>query len=174
VNSGILTESPWLRLPIVLAVVLMFQTTLLAEVRPIGASVDLALLLAVAAGCVAGPVRGARAGLVIGFFLDLLLTKPIPFGLSALVFALTGFATGMVPDAVYDGKWIMRPLVVAVASGLSAILYAMAATVFGVPDLSLVHVTAVVLVGVISGLLLAPLLVRVMFWVLMAGDRPRA
>jgi hypothetical protein len=68
----------------------------------------------------------------------------------------------------------MRPLVVAVASGLSAILYAMAATVFGVPDLSLVHVTAVVLVGVISGLLLAPLLVRVMFWVLMAGDRPRA
>jgi rod shape-determining protein MreD len=75
--QGILTESPWLRLPLVLAVVLMLQTTLLAEVRPFGASVDLALLLAVCAGAAAGPVRGARAGLIIGFVLDLLLTKPI-------------------------------------------------------------------------------------------------
>lgn len=171
---GGLTESPWLRLPIVLLVVLMFQTTLLAEVRPFGASVDVALLLAVSAGCVAGPVRGARAGLAIGFLLDLLLSKPIPFGLSALVFALTGYAVGMVPDAVYDGKWIMRPLVVAVSSGLSAILYAATAAVFGVPNLTLAHVVAVVFVGVVSGLALAPLAVRVMFWVLMAGDRLRA
>lgn len=172
--NGILTESPWIRLPAVLAITLMFQTTLLAEVRPFGASVDLALLLAVCAGAAAGPVRGARVGLMVGFVLDLLLAKPIPFGLSALVFALTGYAVGLLPDALYEGRWTMRSLVVGAATGVGGVLYAAVATVFGVPNLTLGHVVAVVVVLAVSGFVLAPLVLRVMLWVLMAGDRVRA
>jgi rod shape-determining protein MreD len=172
--QGILTESPWLRLPLVLAVVLMFQTTLLAEVRPFGASVDLALLLAVCAGAAAGPVRGARAGLIIGFVLDLLLTKPIPFGLSALVFSLAGYAVGLLPDALYEGRWTTRAGVVAAATAAGGVLYAIAATVFGVPNLTLGHVLAVVVVLAVSAFVLAPVFLPLMLWVLMAGDRVRA
>lgn len=172
--NGVLTESPWIRLPAVLAVTLMFQTTLLAEVRPFGASVDLALLVAVCAGAAAGPVRGARVGLVVGFVLDLLLTKPIPFGLSALVFALAGYAVGLLPDALYEGRWTTRALVVGAATGAGGVLYAVAATVFGVPNLTLGHVLAVVVVLSVSGFVLAPMFLRVMLWVLMAGDRVRA
>ncbi len=168
------TASPWLRLPLVLAVTLMFQTTLLAEVRPGGASVDLALLLAVCAGAAAGPVRGARVGLVIGFVLDLLLTKPIPFGLSALVFALAGYGVGLLPDALYEGRWTTRSLVIAAASGAAGVLYAVAATVFGVPNLTLTHIVAVIVVLAVSGFVLAPIFLRIMLWVLMAGDRVRA
>ena len=172
--GGAVTESPWLRLPVVLAVALMFQTTLLAEVRPIGASVDVALLMAVCAGAAAGPLRGARVGLVIGFVLDLLLTKPIPFGMSALVFAVVGYGVGLLPDALYDGRWVTRALVVAASSGAGGVLYAVVATVFGVPNLSLSHVVAVLVVLMVSGFVLAPVFLRLMLWVLMAGDRVRA
>ena len=172
--GGTLAESPWLRLPLVLAVALMFQTTLLAEVRPLGASVDVALLMAVCAGAAAGPVRGARVGLIIGFVLDLLLTKPIPFGMSALVFAVVGYGVGMLPDALYDGRWITRSLVVATGSAAGGLLYAVVATVFGVPDLGIGHVLAVLVVLAASGLLLGSVFLRLMLWVLMAGDRVRA
>ena len=169
-----LGESPWLRLPVVLAVALMFQTTLLAEVRPFGASVDVAMLMAVCAGAAAGPGRGARAGLVVGFALDLLLAKPLPFGLSALVFALVGYAVGLLPDALYEGRWTTRALVVGAATAAGGLLYAVVATVFGVPNLSLSHVFAVLVVLGASGFALAPLFLRIMLWVLMAGDRVRA
>ena len=172
--GGTLIESPWVRMPLVLAVALMFQTTLLAEVRPMGASIDVTLLLAVCAGAAAGPLRGARAGLVIGFALDLLLTKPIPFGLSAFVFAVIGYAVGLLPDALYDGRWIVRSLVVAAASGLGGVFYAAVATVFGVPNVSFTHVSAVLVVLAVSSFLLAPIVLRLMLWVFMAGDRVRA
>ena len=169
-----LVESPWVRMPLVLAIALMFQTTLLAEVRPLGASIDLALLLAVCAGAAAGPLRGARAGLAVGFGLDLLLTKPIPFGLSAFVFAVVGYGVGLLPDALYDGRWIVRALVVAAGTGVGGLFYAAVATVFGVPDVSLTHVLAVVVVLTASAFLLAPVGLRLMLWVFMAGDRVRA
>jgi hypothetical protein len=103
-----------------------------------------------------------------------LLTKPIPFGLSALVFALAGYAVGLLPDAIYEGRWTTRSAVIAAATGAGGVLYAAAATVFGVPNLSVAHVTAVVIVLAVSGFALAPVFLRIMLWVLMAGERARA
>ncbi len=154
--------TPVLRLPPLLLLVVLLHTTLFAEVRVAGVAPELLLLVAVAAGIAAGPQRGAVVGFAAGLVADLFLTTP--FGLSALVYCLTGYAVGVLQGSILRmNRWI--PLVtVATASALAVAGFALAGAVVGQTHLiSERLVTVALVVALLHGILALPA-VRVVRW----------
>lgn len=90
----------WLRTGALLLGFLVLQLALFERLAVDGVSPDVMLLVAVAAGLVAGPDRGAVVGFAAGLGMDLFLTTPL--GLSALAYSLTGYAAGQVENALAD------------------------------------------------------------------------
>jgi rod shape-determining protein MreD len=135
------------RLGLVLLPVLTVQTTWMAELRPFGVPGDLLLLLAIAAGMVGGPMRGATVGFIAGLAMDLVLLTP--FGLSSLTYLAVGYAVGTIHDGVLrSAPWI--PVVAAfVASAVGVVFFVVLGQLVGqhfrLPELPrIVVVTAVI------------------------------
>jgi len=149
---------------------LVLQATLLSRFSYEGARPDVMILLAVVAGYLAGPERGAIVGFAAGMSLDMLLSTPM--GLSALVYTVVGYGTGTVTaGAVRNSRWI--PVVVAaVGSGLAMILYALAGTVLGEPTLDGPSLVAIVVYVAAVNAVLAPLAVKALGWAI-TPDRER-
>ena len=80
------------RVGLVVAAFVTLQQTLVLDVRIGGVHPDIMVLFPIVAGIVGGPARGASMGFGTGLVADLFL--PTPFGLSALVGCLIGFAVG--------------------------------------------------------------------------------
>ena len=80
------------RLGVVVLVALVLQVCLFSRFSYEGARPDVMILVAIAAGLVAGAERGALVGFVAGLAYDVVLTTPL--GLSALVYCLVGYAVG--------------------------------------------------------------------------------
>jgi len=106
---------------------LIVQGPLLDRMQVARAHPDLLLLLPVVAGLVAGPGEGAWIGFLSGLAADLAL--PTAFGLSALVFTLTGFLVGSIVQALIEGPWWVVPLTGAVGTAIGELLYVAVATV---------------------------------------------
>lgn len=142
------------RLGLVLLPVLTIQTTWMAELRPFGVPGDLLLLLAIAAGMVGGPMRGAIVGFVAGLAMDLVLLTP--FGLSSLTYLAVGYAVGTIHDGVLrSAPWI--PVVAAfVASAVGVVFFVVLGQLVGqhyrLPELPQI----VVVTAVINALLVFP------------------
>ena len=96
----------------VVMVVLLFvivQETLVLDLRLGGVHPDIMVLLPIVAGIVGGPARGTSMGFGAGLVADLFL--PTPFGLSALVGSLVGFAVGVTTLALDRSALWLAPLV---------------------------------------------------------------
>ena len=104
------------RLAVVLVSALVLQASILSEARIAGASIDLLLVLAVAAGLTGGADRGAIVGFVAGIGIDLLLQTP--FGLSALAYSVAGYVAGVLHGTVVRSSWWIPVLLAVVASAL--------------------------------------------------------
>ena len=74
---------------LLLLAALVIHTSVLSGIRLQGVRPDLMLLIAVCAGLVAGPERGAIVGFAAGLASDLFLQTPL--GLSALTFTVVAF-----------------------------------------------------------------------------------
>jgi len=158
------------RLFMLIVLVLIIQYTVGLDLRIAGAHPDLMLLLPIAAGVVGGPEIGAATGFAAGIATDLLL--PTPFGLSALVYSMVGFAVGYVMDAGAsrrEGFWWLTPLIALAASGAAVMLYAVLGAVLGQEQMVKVDLAAVVTVVAVVNAVLSPLACRMMGWAL---DRP--
>ena len=167
-----LTESPWLRLPLVMLVVLALQQSIMTQLRLFGVVGDLMLLIAVVSGLVAGAELGAVAAFCIGLLFD--LTLQTPFGLSALAYAVIAYAVGYLQSGYLRQTWWIGPLQVAVASAAATVLYGVLATLFGTQRLLTAHLIAVVLVVSLTNAALSPVAARVMRWALVPDEpRPR-
>jgi len=106
-----------LRGALVLFVALVAQIAIVADLRIVGAVGDLMLLVTVAAALTGGPDRGVTYGFVAGLLFDLALDSP--FGLSALTYAVVGYAVGLVCGGLFRPTgW--SPLVVAAVAALVA------------------------------------------------------
>jgi rod shape-determining protein MreD len=164
-----LAQSPFVRLPLVLFVVLALQTSVATDVRPLGVAADLMLLLAVAGGMVAGAERGAIVGFVIGLAFDLVLQTP--FGLSALVYALAAFGVGFLRLGLERSGWWVRIATVFVASAAAVMAFALLGSLFGMTRIVNARLLLVaVVVGAVNALL-APVAIPVMRWTLLRGER---
>ena len=82
----------YLRLALVVITAVVLQTTLFTHLRIDGVAPDVGLVCVLAVAYEDGPDTGAWFGFVMGLSIDLFLTTPL--GLSALAYALTGYAVG--------------------------------------------------------------------------------
>ncbi len=160
--SGALTTADMARCTLVIALALVVQNTLLDLVRVDGAHPDVLLLLPVAAGYAAGPDRGAVFGFITGLVADLFL--PTPFGLSALVGCVLGFATGTATRGLVRTSWWLPPVVAAAATAAGMGAYAILGAVLGDPGMLKTYLAPALVVGTPSAALLAVPVLRVVAW----------
>jgi rod shape-determining protein MreD len=154
-------DDPRFRLPVMLLVALLLQTTLLAQVRVFGVMPDIMLLVAIAGGITAGATRGAAFGFASGMLIDLFL--PTPLGLSALVFTLVGYGVGVANTGVLRSAWYIPVLTAGAASVAGVTLYALLGSVLGEHMVNGRLVTIAGVVG-LSNAVLAPVAVRFVDW----------
>jgi rod shape-determining protein MreD len=148
----------------VLLVVVTMQAALGQRLVVAGASADLVLLLAVAAGIVGGPEEGALVGFIAGLMWDLAVVQT-PLGLSSLTFAAAGFGVGNLQGSVLGATWWTPMVSAGVASGAAVSLYAAVGVLLGNTEWVGTHTLAVVLVVTLVNGLLSPLAIAVMHWV---------
>ena len=160
--SGLTMDHPAIRYVVVVATAVFLQYTLITQFRIAGVSADLFLVVAIAAGIVAGSERGAVVGFVCGLCLDLLVVTP--FGLGAVSGLVSGVVAGSLEGAtIYAAKW-MTAAIAFVASSVGTLAFAITGALLGRPDLLSFHVlTVMAVVGASSALLVFPA-VRVCRW----------
>jgi rod shape-determining protein MreD len=157
------------RVPLVLVTAMIVHTAVFSQIRVFGIMPDLMLLLAVTAGLEAGPGYGAVAGFVTGMIADLFL--PTPLGLSALVYSLTGYVTGVTKAGLLEAAWWFPVAVAFAASSAGIGLFALVGTMLGEKSLLGLHLIVVMLVvGLFNAVLALPVL-RIVRWSL-AGRPP--
>ncbi|HUZ10141.1 MAG TPA: rod shape-determining protein MreD [Acidimicrobiales bacterium] len=143
------------RVGLVIAVVLLAQSTVGLDLRIAGVHPDLVWLLPIAAGLTAGPQEGALVGFVAGLGVDLFL--PTPLGLTALVGCLLGFGVGRATAGLStSGPWLS--IVAALAGSTAAVmLYAVLGAVLGQEQMLRVDLGSVVaVVAGVNALLVLP------------------
>ena len=155
---------PWFRLGAIALVLLAFQTTICADLKPFGETVDLMLLASVATGLVGGSQYGALGGFIFGVAFDLVLVTP--FGLSPLVYGIVAFIAGYSQSLTFQQMWYLQSVMVAAGSALGVFILAVVQQIIGprAPLGSELVQTALV-VGIANGVL-APLALPVQRWCL--------
>jgi rod shape-determining protein MreD len=152
---------PVLRAAAVLVAALLLQITLVSDLRVAGAVGDLLLVVVVAAGLTGGADRGVTYGFAAGLLYDLALDTP--FGLTALTYALVGYAVGLAGSALVrtSGWW---PVGVAAVAGLvQATLYTSLGNMLGTAY-RFGHLPAIALVMAGWCAVLVLPLIRVTWW----------
>lgn len=114
---------------LVLFVLVAFQVSVFAHLRPFGAAPDLLLVAAIVGGVVGGPDFGARNGFAAGLLLDLVI--PGPFGLAAGVYATIGFGVGQFSRSVDSSDRRVAVLLSALSGFLATVVYGLALGVLG-------------------------------------------
>jgi len=160
------------RVVLVVVLFVVVQETLVLDLRVGGVHPDIMILLPVVAGIVGGPARGASMGFGAGLAADLFL--PTPFGLSALVYCLVGFAVGYATRAMDRSTWWLAPGAALAASTAAVMLYAVLGAVLGQESMLDTDLGAIVAVVAIVNALLAPVAVRLMRWALGTAGGSRA
>jgi rod shape-determining protein MreD len=158
------------RLALVLLLLLVVQATLGLDLRFFGAHPEILWLLPITTGLVAGPEAGALVGFVAGLTTDLLL--PTPFGLSALIGCLLGFAVGQLTQSTDHTLWWLAPVAALLGSAAAVMLYAVLGAVLGQQQFLHLDLGAIVAVVSVTNALLALPVQRLVRWAVY-GPRPR-
>ena len=157
-------SSRWTRLVLVLLIIISFQTTLFAEMRPFGVAAQLVLLFVVVSGSINGSTIGALTGLIAGLMYDFVL--PTPVGLTSLALGLAGATAGLLTYFFRDPTWWMRLITVGVVSLLGEIYYPLAQTVVGLDGWLQLRIIKVAIVVAVCNLALSPIAILVCRWTL--------
>jgi rod shape-determining protein MreD len=152
------------RVTLVVFLFITVQQTLMLEARIGGVHPDIMVLLPVAAGIVGGPGRGATMGFWSGLVADLFL--PTPFGLSALVGCLVGFAVGLATVPLDRTSWWLPITTAVLASAAYEIGYALLGSILGEPQMLHVDLTRILTVVCVVNAVLAVPAVRLVGWAL--------
>ncbi len=135
--------------------VFVLQIGVFSDLRLFGVHPELLLLVAICAGLVGGPSRGAEVGFVAGVLADLVV--PGVLGVSALSFALVGFAVGAAEDSVIRSSRSISVAITVAASAIGTLLYAAVGEMLGQRSLSDPRLWAIVgIVSAVNGLLCVP------------------
>jgi rod shape-determining protein MreD len=161
-----------LRVVLVVFVVLLAQSTVILPIRVGGVHPDILWLLPISGALLAGPEVGALIGFWSGLAFDLVL--PTPFGLSALVGSVVGYAMGTATLAVDKRAVWLRPVAALVGGVAADMLFAVFGAVFG--QQQMVQVNFLTLFGVvaISSVILILPVNRLMRWALVVDSNRRS
>jgi rod shape-determining protein MreD len=171
-EPGPLTTADVARLSLVVFVVLAVQDTVLDAVRVGGAHPDAVLLVAAAAGYVAGPERGAAMGFVTGLAADLLL--PTTFGLTALVGCLLGFAAGTATSGLVRTSLWLGVLTMTAGCVAGLVGYAVLAALLGQPGTVSDELAPALVVATPAAAVLSVPVLAVVRWALPPAASPAA
>ena len=160
--SGLNMDQPAIRYAVVIGTAALLQYAVFSQFRIAGVSADLFLVVAIAAGIVAGSERGAVVGFVCGACLDLLVVTP--FGLGAISGLVAGVVAGLLEGAtIHSARWLTAAIAF-ISSSAGLLAFAIAGALLGRPDLLSLRVFTVMgVVGASSALLVFPA-VRVCRW----------
>lgn len=125
----VVAENRYTRLVLLGLLFLSLQTTIFNEMRPLGVSMEVMLLLAASTGLAKGSETGAITGFVVGLLYDMVLTTPL--GLCAVVFSVVAYLAGLAHSFVHEPTWWSRILTVTVTSAIGMVLLPVAFTVTG-------------------------------------------
>ena len=158
------------RVALVIFVVLMVQQTMMVALRLRGVHPDLLWLLPITAALADGPETGGIVGFWAGLAFDLVL--PTPFGLSALVGCLLGYAVGALTTAIDPRTTWLKPVAALTGSVAADMLFAVLGAILGQQQMVQVDFLALFLVVGISSVILVLPVSRLMRWAL-AGETHR-
>jgi rod shape-determining protein MreD len=157
-----LVQGPLLRLFLVGVVLLALQSTVFADLRPAGISLQVLLALAAAAGAAGGPQKGALAGFVLGLLYDLNVGTPL--GSSSISMGLAGYLAGYVTAIAVRPPWWLAALFTALGAAAGEAAVPIIRGFVGEEHPLGTHYALAVLVVGIGALVLSPLLVPVGRW----------
>jgi len=157
-----ISESPWLRLALIVIVAVVAQMALVSDLRISDATGDVMLLIAITAGLAAGPDRGAIAGFVAGCVFDSVLQTP--FGLSALAYCIVGHIAGRITLNLLRPIWWMPHAVTFGLSAFGVVVYAIVSVVLRDGDVWGWQLLDVVLVVACLNAVLARPALRMLRW----------
>jgi rod shape-determining protein MreD len=158
------------RVAFVIFLVLMIQQTVMVALRIGDAHPDLLWLLPITAALLDGPETGAIVGFWAGIAFDLVL--PTPFGLSALVGCLLGYATGTFTAAVDPRAAWLKPVAALTGSVAADMLFAVLGAILGQQQMVQVDFLSLFIVVAVSSVILVLPVSRLMRWAL-AGENNR-
>lgn len=151
---------------------LVVQVGVVPQFPIMGVVANLLLLVAVSAGVVGGPERGAIVGFCCGLLLDLLRGSGA-LGLSALAYTLVAAAVGATMTQVLQVRRWSAMGIVAAGSATGTLLFAVEGQLFGEHTLTNSKLwTIVVVIALVNGLL-SPLSLRVARWAERRHDDPK-
>jgi len=165
-----MTGRSMLRVALAIFIVLMVQQTLIVALRIGGVHPDLLWLLPITAALLDGPETGAIVGFWAGLTFDLVL--PTPFGLSALVGCVLGYAVGTLTKAADPRATWLKPVAALAGSIAADMLFAVLGAILGQQQMVQIDFLAVCLVVGISSVVLVLPVNRLMRWAL-AGEGNR-
>ena len=120
-----------IRLGLVIIVCVVLQTTLFTHLRIDGVGPDIGLVAVLAVAYEDGADTGAIFGFLMGLAVDLFLTTP--FGLSAMSFAITGYAVGVFQAGVVRTTPWLAPILGFVGGLFGGLVFITAGAVVGQP-----------------------------------------
>ena len=158
-----MTWLPRLRLALLILAVVVLQTTAFsAGLRVFGVMPDLGLVLTVAVAFYLGPERGAVFGFVTGVAVDLFLSTPL--GLSALSFAVVGYAVGVVHGGlVPPSRWV-APIMGALGGLAGGVLFVGSGAIAGQDQLLALSSVRIILVAGVYDALVASAVFPIARW----------
>jgi rod shape-determining protein MreD len=165
-----MTARSAVRVALVIFIVLMVQQTIMVALRIGGVHPDLLWLLPITAALADGPETGGIVGFWAGLVFDLVL--PTPFGLSALVGCLLGYAVGALTTAVDPRTSWLKPVAALIGSVAADMLFAVLGAILGQPQMVQIDFVALFLMISVSSLVFVLPVSRLMRWAL-AGENNR-
>ena len=123
----------WLRTGAVVLIALVIQQTVLVHIRAGDAHPDDMFLVAVAAGYVAGPGRGAVLGFSAGIVADLF--SPTTFGMSAFVGAVLAYCVAVSTSSLVRSSLALQVVTGAAGTAAGLFLFATLGAVLGFPEM---------------------------------------
>jgi rod shape-determining protein MreD len=170
VGAEHVTARSMLRVALVIFVVLMVQQTMMVALRIKGVHPDLLWLLPITAALADGPETGGIVGFWAGLTFDLVL--PTPFGLSALVGCLLGYAVGSLTTAVDPRATWLKPVAALTGSVAADMLFAVLGAILGQSQMVQINFLALFVMVSISSVVFVFPVGRLMRWAL-AGENNR-
>ncbi len=158
-----------IRLTLVVIGAVVLQTTLLPHLRLFGAVPELGLLAVIGVAFEDGPESGAVFGFAAGLVTDMFLSTPV--GLSALSYALTGYAVGTFQAGMLRATSGIAPLLGAAGGLLGGLVFLIVGVLVGEDGFLTAHSLGIVILAALYDSLLAVVVIPL---VQRAARRPTA
>jgi rod shape-determining protein MreD len=172
VGPGAVTTRVAIRVVLAVFLVFVLQSTVMVSINLGGVHPDLVWLLPITAALLDGPQTGALVGFWSGLAFDLIL--PTPFGLSALVGCLLGYAIGTTTAAVDTRAVWLKPVAALIGAVVADMLFAVLGAVLGQQQMVRINFAALFGMVAISSVILVFVVSRLMRWALMTDGNRRS